>query len=320
MAEFNIQKFITDMIHYASAAESPDQILRHIVQYIGENLASDRAYIFEESSDGTFNNTYEWCREGVSEEIYNLQNVPFEGLIDVWYAEYEKCHNIIIYDVEEYRSISESVYQIPKPQGVKRLVTGPIEIDGKYVGFYGVDNPPIEIMENISQLIDMMEFVLVMMIKLRNYSRKLEEIAMIDELTKCGNRLALNWAFGGKFDVSQSMGVIMCDLNGLKKRNDSYGHEAGDQYLSDAADVLKHAFSKENIYRIGGDEFVVVLLGWDEQQICESIRRVKSDAQEREVSFSVGYAFRDKAADSFDDLLREADQWMYKDKRKYYES
>lgn len=320
MEELNTQKFVTDMMHYASGAESPNQILGHIVQYIGENLASDRAYIFEDNNDGTFNNTYEWCREGVSAEISNLQNVPFEGLIDVWYAEYSKSHNIIIYDIEEYRSISEAVYQALKPQGITRLVTGPIEIDGKYIGFYGVDNPPTEIMENISELIDTMEFVLVMMIKLRNYSRRLEEIALIDELTKCRNRAALNWAFDGKYDKDQSLGVIMCDLNGLKKKNDLYGHEAGDKYLMDAGDVLKNVFQKENVYRVGGDEFAVVLSAWDEEQICEGIRKIMEDAKARAVSFSVGYSFLEKAAGSFDDLFREADKRMYEDKRKYYES
>lgn len=320
MAEFDTQKFVTDMMHYASGAESPDHILRHIVQYIGENLDSDRAYIFEDNNDGTFNNTYEWCREGVSEEINNLQNVPFEGLLDVWYEEYSKSRNIIIYDVEEYRSVSETVYQTLKPQGVTRLVTGPVEIDGKYIGFYGVDNPPAEIMENVSELIDTMEFVLAMMIKLRNYSRRLEEMALIDELTRCGNRAALKWAFGGKYDKDQSMGVIMCDLNGLKKKNDLYGHEAGDKYLSDAGEILKSVFQKENVYRVGGDEFAVVLPTWEEKQICEGIRMVKENAKAGEVSFSVGYVFCDKAVDPFEDLFREADKRMYEDKRKYYES
>ena len=80
MAKINHEKFVTDMIRYASSAESPDHIINQILEYICENLQSDRAYIFEDNLDGTFDNTYEWCREGVTKEIDNLKRVPYEGM------------------------------------------------------------------------------------------------------------------------------------------------------------------------------------------------------------------------------------------------
>ena len=67
--------------------------------------------------------------------------------------------------------------------------------------------------------------------------------------------------------ISQTISVIMCDLNGLKKVNDSYGHEAGDKYICDSAEVLTSCFGKENVYRIGGDEFMVIILGETEEYI-----------------------------------------------------
>lgn len=177
--------------------------------------------------------------------------------------------------MEEYRKVSEAVYQILKPQGVTSLVTGPIEIGGKYVGFYGVDNPPADIIENISLLIDMMEFVISMMLRLRDYSKEMEELAVTDPLTKCKNRMALEWAYRGSYDTSQTISVIMCDLNGLKKVNDSYGHEAGDKYICDSAEVLTSCFGKENVYRIGGDEFTVIILGETEEYIQKKMKKAK---------------------------------------------
>lgn len=79
MSKINHDKFVADMIRYASSAESPDHIINQILQYICENLQSDRAYIFEDNLDGTFDNTYEWCREGVTKEIDNLKRVPMMG-------------------------------------------------------------------------------------------------------------------------------------------------------------------------------------------------------------------------------------------------
>lgn len=130
--------------------------MEQILEYIGENLHSSRAYIFEDNKDGTYNNTYEWVGEGVTAEKENLQNVPYEGLLDVWFREFEKSKNIIIPDVEVYREISQDVYDILKPQNIHSLVAGPIEINGRYIGFYGVDNPPADHLDSIANLIDIM--------------------------------------------------------------------------------------------------------------------------------------------------------------------
>ena len=72
----NYEKFITDMIRYASSAESPDYIIQQIIKYICENLDSDRAYIFEDNLDGTFRNTYEWCRE-----VYPSKLIIYSGCL-----------------------------------------------------------------------------------------------------------------------------------------------------------------------------------------------------------------------------------------------
>lgn len=313
-------KFINDMLHFASAAESPELVINQILQYIGENSGSDRAYIFEEDENGYFANTYEWCREGVSAEKDNLQHIPYEGVIEVWYAEYEKSHNIVIYDIEEYRAVSEALYNILKPQDITSLVTGPIEVNGRKIGFYGVDNPPKEMLDKISSLIDMMEFVLDMMIKLRDYSRKLEKMAVIDQLTKCNNRTALTWAYDNRFDRDKSITVIMCDLNGLKHTNDVYGHLAGDRLICDAANVLCKKFGIKNVYRIGGDEFLVVLLGETQATLENKLGQFKEAIAKEEISMAIGYAFREQAIDSFSEILKEADDAMYNEKEKFYAS
>ena len=318
MAKINDEKFITDMIRYASSAESPDHIINQILQYICEKLQSDRAYIFEDNLDGTFDNTYEWCREGVSREIENLKRVPYDGVLDVWFEEYEKSHNIMIYDVEEYRKVSEPMYQVLKPQGIQTLVTGPIEVNGKYVGFYGVDNPPVRFMDNISVLIDMMEFVMSMMIRIRNYTKQIEESATKDQLTKCYNRKALRWAYEGDFDKGSSIAIIMCDLNGLKRINDTKGHEAGDRYLCDAAEGMMSCFGEKQVYRVGGDEFIIVLLGNEKEEVKQLIERFKIYMDLKKVSVSIGMAYRHNAKEPFENILRDADKKMYVEKERYH--
>lgn len=320
MININYNKFIADMIRYASSADTPESSLEQILEYIGKNLHSSRAYIFEDNKDGTYNNTYEWVGEGVTAEKENLQNVPYEGLLDVWFREFEKSKNIIIPDIEAYREISQDVYDILKPQNIHSLVAGPIEINGRYIGFYGVDNPPADHLDSIANLIDIMDFVISMMIRLRDNSRTIRNMAVKDQLTNCKNRMALKWAYDDTYDKEKSIFVLMCDLNGLKKINDQYGHDAGDRYICDAADILQECFGEDYVYRLGGDEFVVVCLDSEEAALTAQIAKARIYSNLKKVGMSLGYAYRNKSHEPFSNILREADRKMYMEKQGYYAS
>ena len=311
----NYENFITDMVRYASSEENPDKVIGQLVQYLGEKLGADRAYIFEENTHGTFDNTYEWCKEGVSREKDHLQNVPYEGIIEIWYQQYKESNNIVIYDLEEYRKTSEAIYNVLKPQGVNTLVTGPIIIEGKMIGFYGVDNPPRELLNDISDLIEMMEFVVSFMIRLRDNAKMLEYSALHDQLTNCKNRKALEWFYLKKYDADKSLAIAMCDLNGLKEVNDKQGHDAGDRFILRTAEILKSIFGDELVYRIGGDEFIVVLTNISRKDFEEKIGLVNIQLG---TTASIGVVYKEKMDTDFDCVLKIADEEMYKQKNHYY--
>ena len=75
------------------------------------------------------------------------------------------------------------------------------------------------------------------------YEKKAEEI---DE--RIGNGIAV-------------FAIVMADLNGLKKMNDRYGHDKGDQYIKGTCEMISDVFSHSPVYRVGGDEFVIILEG-----------------------------------------------------------
>lgn len=304
------------MIRYAASEQEPEDILNQILQYMGEKLHSDRAYIFEDNGDGTYDNTYEWCREGVSHEIDNLKKVPYEGMLEVWFTQYKMSHNILIYDLEEYRKVSEPIYEILKPQGINTLVTGPIIIEGKMMGFYGVDNPPKDSMDNVSELIGMMEFIIAMMIRLRDNADSLRKSATHDQLTGCKNRNALQWVYSGKYNQEEAFAVLMCDLNGLKAVNDKQGHDAGDKFILRIAEVLKSIFGEETVYRMGGDEFIAIQRGISKESFEEKMELAKLQLG---TTASMGAAYTEKMDTDFEVLLKQADQEMYAKKNAYYE-
>ena len=311
----NYERFLTDMVRYAASEENPDKVLNQLVEYIGQRVTADRAYIFEQNNRGTFDNTYEWCKAGVPKEKDNLQDVPYEGIIETWFAQYQESNNVIIHDIEECKKTSEAIYERLKPQGVNTLVTGPIKINGKMVGFYGVDNPPKEKLHEISKLIDMIEFMISFMIRLRNNADVLEHSALYDQLTDCKNRKALDWAYTEKLEKYFPLAVVMCDLNGLKEINDQKGHDAGDKFIVQAAQTLKSVFGKRHVYRLGGDEFIAVLPNITHPAFQKLLETAKSQLG---ATASLGTTISGTKDTDFESLLKAADAEMYENKKQYY--
>ena len=120
--------------------------------------------------------------------------------------------------------------------------------------------------------------------------------------------------------------LVMVDMNGLKGINDTYGHDHGDLYIVGTCHMACEVFKHSPVYRVGGDEFVIVLKGsdfHDREALAEELRNrfkaLEGDTSckpwER-YSAAVGVAVYDPQVDtSVDDVLHRADGAMYEDKR-----
>ncbi len=117
----------------------------------------------------------------------------------------------------------------------------------------------------------------------------------------------------------------MADINGLKEINDSLGHGAGDELIIGAAECLKKGFEgKDTIYRLGGDEFSVILESGkaDTEKCLERMKKVCSGWKGKYIdgiSISCGTASAEEFSD-YDTLVKKADERMYECKEHYYES
>ena len=118
---------------------------------------------------------------------------------------------------------------------------------------------------------------------------------------------------------SVAFAVVVCDVNGLKRVNDTLGHKAGDQLIKDAAAVVCTTFKHSPVYRIGGDEFVAVLSGADYEDRLDLIRniqeKVEQAAMEGGVVLACGMAEFDSMDKCFADVFNRADQAMYENKK-----
>lgn len=183
----------------------------------------------------------------------------------------------------------------------------------------------------VSMINRMATFVKATTEELEEANRKLREMAVTDELTGLGNKNAY-FERVRQLDAAIAEGeadfcVAVLDMNGLKAINDTYGHECGDVALSDAAGVLKAIFGKENLYRIGGDEFIAILERADLSELTErfmtldgELARVSGPQRPYRVTLTISKgAARSTPGDSeYRQVFHRADDAMYRNKASYY--
>lgn len=145
-----------------------------------------------------------------------------------------------------------------------------------------------------------------------------------DSMTQLCNKRYLTECME-EYEALDSVGIVYFDVDNLKKMNDICGHEAGDEVIKKTADFVHKYQMKNGVgFRMGGDEFMLLLGHVTEEEMEELVKRMKSDPEtkltpsDREIQcrIAIGYAFK-KGNIKLDALIKEADQDMYLDKQSH---
>jgi diguanylate cyclase (GGDEF)-like protein/putative nucleotidyltransferase with HDIG domain len=158
--------------------------------------------------------------------------------------------------------------------------------------------------------------------------RQAEDSATTDYLTNLPNSRSLFPRLESELArcrrENSMLTVLVCDLNGFKQINDRFGHLEGNRLLRDIGETLRGSCREyDYVARMGGDEFVLLLLGQDQTAVAERIDRIRrivcragsGDEIDDQVSMSVGAAFFPQDGADADELIAEADRRMYKAKQ-----
>ena len=152
---------------------------------------------------------------------------------------------------------------------------------------------------------------------------KLRYLSLHDTLTGLYNRVYFEEELSRIEKMRyKTVGIISCDLDGLKIVNDTLGHDRGDVLLIGVAKVMRECFREGDLVaRIGGDEFSVILPNASKsvsesscQRIREAVARYNVAHPELPLNISIGFAVKSGASISMRDLLKEADSLMYREK------
>lgn len=116
-----------------------------------------------------------------------------------------------------------------------------------------------------------------------------------------------------------SVYCVYVDVNGLHELNNTKGHEAGDRMLQYVATVMQNLFGEDETYRIGGDEFVSLGIDKDEEMLRKKIEELKHAVEAAGYHVAVGMSFMPKKELQINDIIKNAESKMYKDKAAYYQ-
>ena len=288
--------------------------INNLLATVNGYFQADRTYVFEIDPDrDVLINTFESiCGQEVSAQMDNLQEVPV-SVIKVWMQNFRQGRSYYMSDLEQERG--QPSYEMLKAQQVWRLLAVPLMKGGAVVGFLGVDNPRAHYDD--ATLLSSIQFFVTNSLDRKKQQAYLEKLSYRDMLTGLYNRNRYIERLEAYKQVQdQQIGAIYIDLNGLKKVNDEQGHRAGDELIVRAAGTIAGIFA-EDAYRVGGDEFVVILLDVSREEFARKTEQLRRQMQENSVDASIGGVWQ-ASTENLEDLLRRADENMYREKKRYY--
>lgn len=317
---------ISKMIH--SAEDDFDINVHRALRFLGDCLKCEKTYILE-FFHGQPLIRYEWQKDEYFDEEEYAPEVVMERIqyIEPWIKD---NHIFIVEDIDNVQDKSASVYKVLRSKGIRSTIMVPYYVDNSIVGYLIIDNFREKNISTIKYLVETTAITFFSEIHSRRLVEKLTFMGIHDQLTNVNNRNAFNLRVCELEGVEDCVGIAYADVNGLKMINDELGHDAGDARIIKIASMLSRVFLRRDVFRIGGDEFVVIVAGISQDEFDEKIAHLKKIARQLEneekivanagvnMFFSLGYVWADSCLE-LNDLLKKADELMYEEKKKYYD-
>lgn len=305
-----IAKTIANKFDFKSPYE---EAMEYSLRLVMDNVMADRVYLLE-IDRGIVYATYEACRDGIPSEKNSLQNLEYDKYYKPWENMLQDDNLVVIENVDVLKKISHAAYVTIARRGIIRMIAAPYYYNGKIMGFLCADNYDSSHYQKTKMVLQTASNI----IGSRCIVNYFQQVNSYDDLTEVHNRNAMLNREEEVRQLNQSVGIVFADLNGLKRINDEQGHEAGDAYIQRTANILVDIYGRDNIYRSGGDEFMIILVGLSEQEFDDYNKRLAARlGEEHAPEVAVGFQW-DKCSENVDKVIAQADKHMYEDKNRFY--
>ncbi|MDB0439027.1 diguanylate cyclase [Clostridioides difficile] len=287
----------------------------YVLEQVGELFLAERSYIFLFHGDN-ISNIAEWCKEGITPQIDNLQDLPQDDFA-IWLNMFRNQENLIIHDLEDLKLTMEFEYEFLSQQGIKSMILVPLKRNGKLDGCMGLDNLSPNLIENAVTFIETLSYFIMIAMSRNENEEVLYRMSYLDTLTSFYNRNRYIHDIDKLVGKTNSVGVVYLDVNGLKEINDNFGHDSGDKLLKRCAQIIQSSFETGSYYRIGGDEFVIIYTDITEEEFNEKVQKLKNNFMNDECKAAIGFKWEENC-ENIKSTIKNADELMYADKKEFY--
>nr|WP_297764533.1 sensor domain-containing diguanylate cyclase [uncultured Butyrivibrio sp.] len=311
----NTNQLVIDCATAVSSAEFGKGV-KKVLKLLGQAIEADRVYIVP-TKDSIIKDVYVWLNSARNSNLPDKKAFERYDVKALWEKQLNGKNIVVINDTATLIDENEEMYNNIMAGALYRYIVVPLMDKKEKLGYLVADNYSNELDVNI---VDVMESVAIFIAaEMRNkaLTDDLLYLGSHDSLTGLGNRHALNQTLMLLVDMSTTVGVCYSDINGLKTVNDEQGHEAGDELLKNTADIFASVFKKKHCYRIGGDEFIVIMPEVDEDIFETMVHKLKTKL--KTISVSIGYIWSSDSK-NIKNIVREADEAMYGSKAEYYKT
>lgn len=295
------------------------QAMHKLLGYLIEYFKGERGFLMENMGNHLEITVANEKKETMRDSKYRLDEHSLEHLTKL-FDKFGDGDYIFIESLVEKMDSTSTVREVLQEDGVKSIL-GLRLYKGKEISFFLIVENPSNHENRDILLKSVRKFVESYLIK-DSLQKKLEQLSYTDGLTGLYNRNYFQkFADSWREESTQRVGVLFADVNGLKKVNDNFGHDAGNVlirwaglFLQKNTSHMKDAF----VIRLAGDEFICVLQGVEEEEFSDIKNKLDDDMKKQgENHISFGYFWSEKS-NNLEEAVQRADASMYESKQAFY--
>ncbi len=311
--EQNFEDILLECITEITCCDNFFEGIPRVLLKVGQYYASEKAYILGLTGDITFGDGYGWDIQ----KNRALDSTEFQleaEILEYWNELFQKNEKLVIEDIEELRYINEKGYIALKEKGISNMLAIPLKMGETPIGMLAIVNPA-KYLTNYAFL-EVIAFFIILELNKSTLERQLSFLSYYDALTGLPNKAFLEKKIKNYSQCNiMSMGVLYADINNLKNINEKVGYEAGDFFLTSVSDVLQKVFGRHCVYRVEGDEFVVLRRDTSYSEFMAKVKEINSIVRNvDENSVSTGYIWTEQVCDMYA-LIHSAKKMMYLEKQ-----
>lgn len=306
-----------DAISIALRESDPNVGIRKLLERITIDMKASKTFLFEENRQNQMTNTYVWDVNYGSGRMARMPQPPQE-VSNTMQEIFAVSNEFKVEKIELIRQDLPFLYKYFKEIGCKSLIALPIRREGGVIGFVGTIDPSPESMRAAGLFLGTLMRFLSILLRNRDIMQQLDSVSKRDDLTGVMNRRAYN-ELQNNHKLEHPTAVIYADVNGLKEINDTKGHKAGDALIRSAANVMSSMAGSEYVFRMGGDEFLIISQVQDRMDAYLFCDKLQKAFVKEGVSVAIGMRYGRGKGEEINPLVVEADRRMYIVKEKMHQ-